>query len=75
MTDEFHVGCGIFGIYAGRVHTYKDGHQEFRGEKHEVTEDCIHSVIAYLLSKNNESDVYCLKDGREVQLKLVEVKK
>ena len=70
MSDKFHVGCGIFGIYAGRVHTYKDGHQEFKGEKYEVTEDCVKSVIAYLLTKNMESDVYLHKDGRKLRLKV-----
>lgn len=28
---EFRIGSGILGIYAGKVRTYKDGHQEFSG--------------------------------------------
>lgn len=46
---EIHIGCGIAGIYAGKLRTYKDGHREWSGERTNVTEEAIGAVAQYFL--------------------------
>lgn len=74
---EYHVGCGAFGIYAGRLNKSKT---EWVGEKSEVTDEAIVAVrdnmIQELLggldcSKATSSGwEWTLKDGRIVELRV-----
>ena len=75
MKNEFRIGTGLFGITAGTVRTYKDGHQEWVGEQHDVTEDCIKSVISWFnMQKIKESGVYTHgPSGKRFKLVLEEV--
>lgn len=44
---EYHVGCGLFGIYAGTLmKPKKDGMIMWR-KKSDVTEEAIHAVMQY----------------------------
>ena len=46
---EYHVGCGLFGIYAGTL----KNHNEWRN-KSEVTSEALDSVAQYLLTNHKE---------------------
>lgn len=48
--DEYHVGCGIAGIYAGTV---KPNGYEWRN-KTEVTSEALSAAAVYLYSMNKE---------------------
>jgi hypothetical protein len=49
MMDEYHVRCGLFGIYAG---THKNS-DEWK-DKSEVTIEALNSVAQYLLTNHKE---------------------
>ena len=48
---EYHVGCGLFGVYAGTLmKPKKDGMIMWR-KKSDVTEEAIHAVMQYFKQK------------------------
>lgn len=52
---EYHVSCGLFGIYAGTVNKKrKDGSQTWR-EKNDVTEEVLCAARDYLVMKAQEN--------------------
>lgn len=68
---EYHVGCGLFGIYAG---TLKKSGEEWK-DKSNVTDEAILSVIQHMyfqLDKGETSMAYAVKmnDGKYVRLKI-----
>ena len=73
---EYHIGCGIAGIYAGTLKNQKtkDGYQTWRN-KSDVTEEAIAAVAQYFKQelKHNEIPIgrrYTFNDGTKVELKL-----
>lgn len=67
---EYHVGCGLFGIYAGTLmKPKKDGMIMWR-KKSDVTEEAIHAVMQYFKQtmdghdKTDASASYEFADGR-----------
>lgn len=67
---EYHVGCGLFGIYAGTLmKPKKDGVIMWR-KKSDVTEEAIHAVMQYFKQtmdghdKTAASASYEFADGR-----------
>lgn len=72
---EYHIGCGITGIYAGTLNQKtKDGYQTWRN-KSDVTEEAIAAVAQYFKQelKHNEISTgrrYAFNDGTTVELKL-----
>lgn len=72
---EYHIGCGIAGIYAGTLNQKrKDGYQTWRN-KSDVTEEAIAAVAQYFKQelKHNEISIrrrYTFNDGTKVELKL-----
>ena len=67
---EYHVGCGLFGIYAGTLmKPKKDGVIMWR-KKSDVTEEAIHAVMQYFKQtmdghdKTAASVSYEFADGR-----------
>ena len=77
---EYHVGCGVFGIYAG---TLNAKNKNLWQNKTECTDEAINSVRDYMVqellggleSKKATASGYewTLKDGRIVKL-LIEIK-
>lgn len=72
---EYHVGCGIAGIYAG---TLKKNGKEWQN-KTEVTEEAIAAVRDWLFSewqcdKSTKGYSWDLKDGGQIRL-ILEVDK
>ena len=71
-TPEYHVGCGMFGIYAGTV---KTNGKEWRN-KTEVTDEAICAVRDFLMNEFIKGDKteggyeWKTKDGRTVKLLL-----
>ena len=68
---EYHVGCGLFGIYAG---TLKKNGEEWL-HKSDVTDEAILSVIQHMyfqLGKGEMSMAYAVKmnDGKYARLKI-----
>lgn len=68
---NYHVGCGVFGIYAGRLN--KDKSMWIDGARTEVTDEAICAVRDYLLmqienGKNSFGYEWTMKDGKTVQL-------
>lgn len=68
---NYHVGCGAFGIYAGRLN--KDKSMWIDGARTEVTDEAICAVRDYLLMQieNGENSFgyeWTMKDGKTVQL-------
>ena len=66
---QYHVGCGIAGIYAG---TLKKNGVEWLN-KSDVTNECIHAVVQhmyYQIPKNENRFAYGFKmlDGKYVRL-------
>lgn len=67
---EYHVGCGMFGIYAGTLMPNK---KEWKN-KSQVTDEAIEAVRDYLFDefiKNDKTEggyEWKRKDGRIVQL-------
>ena len=73
---EYHIGCGIAGIYAVTLKNQKtkDGYQIWRN-KSDVTEEAIAAVAQYFKQelKKNEISIgrrYTFNDGTKVELKL-----
>ena len=64
---EYHVGTGIFGIYAGTLN--KKGNMWIN--KSNVTDEAIRSVAEYLLT-NNESLIFTIK-GKKYKLHVTEI--
>lgn len=56
--SNIHVGCGYITntIYAGNIRKYKDGHQEWSGERSDVTEECLHAVVAYMIAEQERQE-------------------
>ena len=71
-TPEYHVACGMFGIYAGTV---KANGEEWRN-KTDVTDEAIRAVRDYLMGEFIKGDKteggyeWKTKDGRTVKLLL-----
>lgn len=68
---DYHVGCGAFGIYAGRLN--KDKSMWIDGARTEATDEAICAVRDYLLMQieNGENTFgyeWTMKDGKTVQL-------
>ena len=68
---NYHVGCGAFGIYAGRLN--RDKSMWIDGARAEVTDEAICAVRDYLLMQieNGENTFgyeWTMKDGKTVQL-------
>ena len=64
---EYHVGCGLMGIYAG---TLKPNGEEWRN-KSNVTDEAISAAVQYLL-QHDESIGFTYKDKR-YRLGVIEV--
>lgn len=67
--SEYHIGCGIAGIYAGRLNKAKT----MWLQKNDVTKDALASVRDYLRShiedgKNSFGYEWNIKDGKVVSL-------
>ena len=68
--SEYHVGCGLAGIYAG---TLKSNNREWRN-KTLVTDEALEAVRDWLYGefirdgKNSGGYTWTRKDGREVSL-------
>lgn len=68
---EYHVGCGIAGIYAG---TLKSSGDEWRN-KSDVTNEAINAVVGYMYFKIPEGENtfaygFKMRDGNYVRLKV-----
>ena len=68
---EYHVGCGLAGIYAG---TLKKNGEEWL-HKSDVTNEAINAVIGYMywqVPKDEKAFAYAVKlrDGKYARLKL-----
>lgn len=63
--DEFHVGCGIAGIYAG--HLNKKGDMWL--EKSDVTSEALNCVFDYLYT--NEKEFRATVDGKRYAMRIV----
>lgn len=50
--SDIHVGCGLFGIYAGKIRTDKEGNKVWSGEKTNVTDEAVGAVAQYLLDRD-----------------------
>lgn len=62
---EYHVGCGIAGIYAGRLN--KKGNQWL--SKSDVTEEAMNSVFDYLYT--NKKELRAKVNGKEYAMRIV----
>lgn len=73
---EYHVGCGVFGIYAGTLNKKGDLWQN----KSDVTEEALGAVRDYMVNEllggydcektNKNGYGWKLKDGRIVKLEI-----
>lgn len=69
---EYHVGCGVFGIYAGMLSKNK----QLWKNKSDVTDEAISAVRDYMLQEfcdNGESTggwEWTRKDGKIVELRV-----
>ena len=68
---EYHVGCGLFGIYAG---TLKPNGKEWRN-KSDVTNEAINAVVQYMYFQIPEGEKafaygFRMRDGNYVRLKV-----
>lgn len=68
---EYHVGCGLAGIYAG---TLKPSGDEWRN-KSDVTNECINAVVQHMYfqipeGENSFAYGFKMRDGRYVRLKV-----
>lgn len=64
---EYHVGCGIAGIYAG---TLKSNGYEWRN-KSCVTNEALDAAAQYLFDRHKE--VRFTKDGKRYAMRIVEL--
>lgn len=72
MSDDYHVRCGLKGIYAGKLTTNEDGFQVWT-DRSEVTEEAICAVATYMygnLEKTGTSTSYTfnLSDGTQMKI-------
>lgn len=75
-TPEYHVGAGIFGIYAGTLMPENEGKPTMWRNKSDVTYEAINAVRDYMLDnciKEKEGKTECgyewtRKDGKTVAL-------
>ena len=73
---EYHVGCGLFAIYAGTLNKDKT----LWKNKTECTDEAINAVRDYMVTKllggfdcrngNTGAYVWMLKDGRKAELRV-----
>lgn len=69
---EYHVGCGLFDIYAGTLKNEgKNGVNEWRS-KSEVTNEALNAVATYLLFSEKEFRFRAKATGKEYILKIEE---
>ena len=66
---EYHVGAGLFGIYAGTVNKFGD---QWRN-KSEVTKEALSASAQYLLENEKEFRFKRKEDGKWFVLKVEEV--
>ena len=64
---EFHVGCGLCGIYAGTLKTDTQW-----AKKSNVTDEALCAVADYLLAYGSEGIKFSL-DGKKYKLCLVDI--
>ena len=62
---EYHVGCGMLGIYAGRLN--KKGDQWL--SKSDVTEEVLNSAFDYLYT--NKKELRAKVNGKEYAMRIV----
>ena len=62
---EYHVGCGVLGIYAGRLN--KKGDRWL--SKSDVTEEVLDSTFDYLYT--NKKEIIAKVDGKEYVMRIV----
>jgi len=76
MTGEYHVGCGITAIYAGKIREDKNGNLVWSGKKSDVTKECFSAVVNYLLMEDKSECKGWVdrKTGKEYILRLEEAK-
>ena len=65
---EYHVGCGAFGIYAGKLNKNKD----MWVSKSEVTDEVLISAFDYLYG--NKKEFIAEVDGKEYVMRIVPYK-
>ena len=65
---EYHVGCGAFGIYAGRLNPKGD----MWVSKSEVTDEVLISAFDYLYG--NKKEFIAEVDGKEYVMRIVPYK-
>lgn len=65
--DEYHVGCGAFGIYVG---TLNSRNKNLFQKKSEVTDEAVGAVAQYLLQEDKA--VRFLYKGQRYKLCVVE---
>ena len=69
--SEYHVGCGLFGIYAGKLKKNKSDEWQ---DKSEVTEEALQAVANYMYDKTQQENTneygyaWTLRDGRALKL-------
>lgn len=68
---EYHVGCGAFGIYAGRLN--RDKSTWMTGARSDVTDEAVCAVRDYLFNQieNGENTFgyeWTMKDGKTIRL-------
>ena len=71
---EYHVGCGIAGIYAGTLNKKKD----MWVNKSDVTEEATWSVVQHLYEqipngKNGIAYIYTFRNGDKVRVSVEKV--
>ena len=69
---QYHVGCGIAGIYAG---TMKKGKNDEWLNKSDVTNEAINAVVGYMYFKIPKGEnvfayAFKMRDGKYVRLKI-----
>ncbi len=66
---EYHVGCGMSGIFAGTVRDYKGGRRIW-AKKSDVTDEALGAVAEYLL--DNDLEISFARDGKDFVMKVEE---
>ena len=64
---EYHVGCGVFGIYAGTLNKNKN----MWLHKSDVTNECLDCAAQYLLEQ--EKSMLFTYNGKRYALKVEEI--
>lgn len=73
---DYHVGAGLFGIYAGTLMPEKEGKPQMWRNKTDVTDEAINAVRDYMMDecideKNNKLQggyEWKRKDGKKISL-------